>query len=69
MTRSAKYQLLQVRLGRDLKDYVAERAKDGTGTRPIARDLTSITGIPVSYEALRNWFPELFAVPARRRSA
>lgn len=67
MTRSAKYQLIELRLGRDLEQWVTDRAADGTGCRPIARDLSRMTGMHLSHDTLRVWFPKVFEVPSRRR--
>lgn len=58
MPRSARFQLLQVRLGRDLAQYVASRYPQDSW-RVIANDLTQITGLSISHETLRTWFPEL----------
>jgi hypothetical protein len=58
MPRSARFQLLQVRLGRDLSQYVTDRYPSSSW-RTIANDLTQITGVSISHETLRTWFPEL----------
>jgi hypothetical protein len=55
--RSARYLLIQVRLGRDLAQYVEAR-RPGDGWRAIAADLSQVTGISVSHETLRAWFAE-----------
>lgn len=56
MAPTARYELIQLRLGRDLAQYVtARRAKEKASWRRIASDLSTITGMPVSYESLRTW--------------
>lgn len=55
---SAKYELLQVRLGRSLAEYLQAARADGRDWRTIASDLTTLTGVSVSYETLRSWAPE-----------
>ena len=58
MRQTTTYQLIQVRLGRDLAAWVGDRRQDGDSWRAIAAAATSITGIPVSHETLRAWFAE-----------
>jgi len=58
MRQTTAYQLLQVRLGRDLAEWVAAKRKDGESWRAIASDATAITGLPVSHETFRAWFAE-----------
>ncbi len=57
MPLSPRFELIQVRLGRDLTQYVRERRPDA-GWRTIAADLRTITGVEVSYETLRAWFKD-----------
>lgn len=58
MQRTAKYELLQVRLGRDLAAYVETARHEGRDWRTIATDLKAATGTTVSHETLRAWFTE-----------
>lgn len=53
---TAKYELLQLKLGRDLAAYVAEARSKGRDWRTMAADLSVVTGVPVSHETLRAWF-------------
>jgi hypothetical protein len=53
---TAKYELLQLRLGRDLAAYVTEARSDGRAWWVIAADLRSSTGMTVTGESLRTWF-------------
>ncbi len=55
MRQTALYQLIQVRLGRDLGDYIATARTEGRSLRRIAADLHAVTGQPVTYEAIRQW--------------
>lgn len=59
MGRTAKQELLELRLGSLLSEYVRERRARGAGWRPIADDLRQATGVEVSWETLRSWYPEL----------
>ena len=60
--RTARFQLVQLRLGRDLTQYVTLRRADQESWRTIAADLTSISGVSVSHETLRTWFDDEEAV-------
>jgi hypothetical protein len=60
--RTAKYLLLQLRLGRDLSAYVAEARKAERDWRSIAADLRALTGLDISHETLRVWFADSEAV-------
>jgi hypothetical protein len=66
VNRSARYELVQVRLGRDLEAYVRGRWEDNAPWRTIAHDLRAITEVNVSHETLRSWFPELRSHKTRR---
>lgn len=52
---TALYQLIQIRLGRDLGDYIATARTEGRSLRRIAADLHAVTGHSVTYEAIRQW--------------
>lgn len=54
--QTIKQQLVEMKLGRDLSQYVRIRQAEGLGWRRIADDLKRDTGILVSHEALRSWF-------------
>lgn len=56
MGQTAKYQLIQLRLGRDLAQYVSDRQGSGDSWRTISADLSTLTGVHVSHETLRSWF-------------
>lgn len=44
-----------------LEDLVADRRNRGVSWRKIANELRDLTGIDVTYETLRSWFPETVA--------
>jgi hypothetical protein len=52
---TATHLLIEARLGRDLKEFVAERQNAGEGWRRIAEDIYRRTNVSVSHEALRSW--------------
>ncbi len=52
-----RYQLIQLRLGRDLGAYIADARRGGRTLRQIAADLNTITGMPITYESVRRWEP------------
>jgi hypothetical protein len=49
-------QLLELKLGRELGDFVTKARDHGDSWRTIARDLHLATGLAVSDESLRQWF-------------
>ena len=53
-----KQQLLQVRLGADLESYVRISRADGQSWKVIAKRLQRQTGVRVTFEALRHWYPD-----------
>jgi hypothetical protein len=65
--RTDRYQLVEARLGENLEAWVAERRRPGirppASWRDIAAELSKLTGIAVSHEALRVWFPEYATEP------
>jgi len=66
---SDRYLLIQERLREPLAEYVAKR-RPSVSWRIIARELWQRTEIDVSYEQLRQWFPEdRAAAPADRAEA
>lgn len=52
--------LATVLLGRDVRDFIAERRATNRAWRFIARDLYEATDgqVDVTYETLRQWFGE-----------
>lgn len=61
---SRLYRMIEARLDGTLAEYV-EKSRPSTSWRDMAADLTSRTGIEVSYEALRSWFADRLVVEAR----
>lgn len=66
---SVKYELLQVRLGRDLDAYIRTARSQGRSWRTIADDLSTVTGVDVTFETLRVWFQEARALNETGRVA
>ncbi|HEY5985164.1 MAG TPA: hypothetical protein VIV12_02095 [Streptosporangiaceae bacterium] len=56
--RTATQLLLEVRLGRDLEEYVRELRSNEQSWRQIAEAIYSRTGINVSHETVRGWFAQ-----------
>ncbi len=52
------FQLLQIRMGRDLAAWVEAQREAGQSWRAIATAATAITGLAVSHETFRAWFTE-----------
>lgn len=44
-----------------LEELVADRRNQGVSWRKIAAELRDLTGIDVTHETLRSWFPETVA--------
>lgn len=61
---SRLYRMIEARLDGTLAEYV-EQSRPSTSWRDMATDLTTRTGIEVSYEALRSWFADRIVVEAR----
>lgn len=55
---TALYELLQAKLGRDLRAHVVAARLEGKDWRTIAEDLTSATSVSISWETLRVWFTD-----------
>lgn len=49
-------QLIEVRLGRPLDQFVHEQLAQNLGWRRIAEDIRRRTDITISHETLRGWF-------------
>lgn len=57
MNNSRTAQLIELKLGRSLAKYVEARRVEQMGFRRIAEEIKKDTGIDVSHETLRGWFP------------
>lgn len=58
-TRQLAEELVSVKLGRSLAEYVSEKRaveRPRWGWRLIAQQLKDDTGLDLSHEALRNWY-------------
>lgn len=55
MTKTAKYQILSVRLGRDVGVVISEGRARGESYAALASRLSQESGIPVSFETIRLW--------------
>jgi hypothetical protein len=49
------YDLVQTRLGRDLRGYIEDALAGGRTWREIGADVSAASGVTVSYESLRRW--------------
>jgi hypothetical protein len=58
MRQTPLLQLMEIKLGRDLRGYVEEAQAAGRSWRGMAADLTEITGVAVTHETLRAWFSD-----------
>lgn len=56
--KSRKQQLLERSLNLDLEPYVRDQREAGLSWKAIARKLTRQTGVPISFESLRSWYPD-----------
>lgn len=56
-TASPSEQLASLILGRDVRDFIAERRAEGRSWRLIAQDIADATGrrVNVTYETARQW--------------
>ena len=57
-TPTATQQLIEVRLGRPLRELVTEMTAEGKGWRLIAREIRRRTEISVSHETIRTWMTD-----------
>lgn len=55
---SVTQRLADTLLDGQLEEFVRSRRAKGRSWRLISRDLYEATGVDVSYETLRVWFPE-----------
>jgi hypothetical protein len=58
-TRTAAYQLLDLKMNGRLEEYVTARRGEGLSWRLIMNEVRDQTGSDVSHETLRAWFPSL----------
>ena len=58
MPPSATQQLVELKLGGGLEDFIRSRRISGRSWRLVARDVYEATGIDVTYETLRAWYPD-----------
>jgi hypothetical protein len=57
-TLTPTQELIQIRLGQDLAEYVATKRAEGLGWRRIAYAISDRTHMVVSHETLRAWYGE-----------
>jgi hypothetical protein len=57
-TNSVLYQLIEMRMGVKLVDYVGLRRGEGASWETIARDVVAASGQVLTSETLRLWFVE-----------
>lgn len=62
MASTPTQQLVDLKLDGTLNDFVALRRGAGRSWRLISRDIYEQTGIDVTNETLRSWYPETEAV-------
>ena len=62
MQRTATQQLADIRLGRSLDEFVvqfrANNSARGRGWRAVSDALHAETGLRISHETLRSWYPD-----------
>jgi len=54
---SATQQLAEIKLGSSLEDFVKTR-RPHTSWRRITLELRDATGVDVTHETLRSWYPD-----------
>lgn len=57
-SKSNGYLLMESRLGEDLDDFVRNARIGGASWRAIAVSLQGGTGVTVTPETIRSWFPQ-----------
>lgn len=55
---SPTQQLVDIKLGGGLDEFVTTRRAAGLSWRLVARELWIRTGIDITYETLRSWYPQ-----------
>ena len=58
MRQTPLSRLIELKLGRDLREHVVEARNAGHDWRKIATDLTERTDVAVSNETVRAWFAD-----------
>ncbi len=58
MRQTPLSQLIELKLGVDLRRHLLDARAEGKDWRSIAADLTTTTGVSVSHEAVRNWLAD-----------
>lgn len=59
MRPSPTRRLLDHLISEGLDVFVADRRARGWSWRRVARDITDATGIDVSFETVRSWYPDV----------
>lgn len=57
--RSAKFLLIEDRLGSSLSDFIRQRKDDERSFEYIARELWATTGVDVTAQTVSNWHASL----------
>jgi hypothetical protein len=57
MPPSATQQLAEIKLGSSLEEFVTSRRQRDVSWRKISLELRDATGVDVTHETLRSWFP------------
>lgn len=58
MANSPLYQLIEIRMGVNLADYVSTRRGEGASWDTIGREIVAASGQILNGETLRMWFVE-----------
>lgn len=57
--RSAKFQLIELRIGQDLAERLGVWRRAGVAAAAMARLLTLESGVPLTGETVRSWLRDL----------
>lgn len=57
-SKTALCQLAEIKLKQDLPSYVRGLRRAGWSWRKISADIYAQSGVRISHESLRTWFPE-----------
>lgn len=55
MNRPPKFQLIELKLGVDLDQYLTERRAEGDSLETIARNIWGATGVTITAVTVSNW--------------
>lgn len=66
MRQTPLQQLVDLKLGGNLRGFVLARRTEGQDWRSIANTISQETGQSVSHESLRSWFSDEAAEPAAK---